>query len=84
MAKVTLASLRRQRGFELADLAAECRKHKGGEGVGTTQVSAYLTGRRPIGDTHFRILCLILRVKPEDVYTVRFLVGGRQPLATPT
>lgn len=84
MTKVTLSSLRRQRGYSLAELAAECRKHEGGEGVGTTQVSAYLTGGRAIGDVHFLILCKVLRVKPESVYTIRYLVGGRQPMGATT
>lgn len=82
MKKVALTSLRRMRGFTLAQLAAECRKHAGGEGMGATQLSAYLMGARPIGDAHFRILCTVLRVEPRDVYTSRYLAGGRQePIA---
>lgn len=76
--KVVLAALRKKRGFSLAELAAECRKHKGGEGIGTTQVSAYLNGARPIGNAHFVILCTVLRINPKDVYTNRYLAGGRQ------
>lgn len=78
MAKVVLAAVRKKRGLTLKQVAAECRKHAGGEGMGTTQVSAYFSGARPIGTTHFEILCKVLRVYPEDVYTNRYLAGGRQ------
>lgn len=76
--KVVLAVLRKERGMSLSALAAACRQHKGGEGMGTTQISAYLNGGRPIGDVHFRILCKVLRVHPQDVYMSRYLAGGRQ------
>jgi hypothetical protein len=76
--RYALAALRKQRGFSLPELSAECRKRKGGEGMGPEQVSAYLNGARPIGDVHFGILCEVLRVKPENVYTSRYLAGGRQ------
>lgn len=78
MKKVVLAALRKKRGFTHAQLAAECRKHKGGERIGTTHVCAYLSGARPIGNTHFLILCIVLRVNPKNVYTNRYLAGGRQ------
>lgn len=82
MAKVALTSLRKKRGFTNKQLAEECRKYEGGEGMITEVVSAYLTGSRPIGDVHFGILCAVLRCKAEDVYTSRYLAGGRQePLA---
>lgn len=82
MAKVVLAALRKKRGFTLAALAKECRQHEGGKGIGTTRLCAYLNGAQPIGEVHFRILCKVLRVDPEDVYTNRYLAGGRQePIA---
>lgn len=83
MKRYSLAALRKTRGFSLPQLAAECQKHKGGEGMGKSQVSAYLTGARPIGEVHFGILCLVLRVDPECVYTSRYLAGGRrEPIET--
>lgn len=78
MKKVVLAALRKKRGLTLAQLAAECRKHEGGRHLGVPHVCAYLNGTRPIGDVHFRILCKVLRVFPEDVYTNRYLAGSRQ------
>lgn len=77
MAKVVLASLVKKRGFSLPELSRACREHEGGQGMGVTQICFYLTGSRPINDTHFNILCLVLRVKPEDVYTSRYLAGGK-------
>jgi hypothetical protein len=77
MAKVVLASLVKKRGFSLPELSKACREHEGGQGMGVTQICYYLTGARAINDTHFRILCLVLRVKPEDVYTSRYLAGGK-------
>ena len=82
MRKVVLSSLRQKRGYTLAELAAECRKHDGGKGIGVTQLSAYLSGNRAVGEVHFRILCLVLRIPPEDVYTSLYLAGGRgEPIA---
>ncbi len=72
-AKNTLEALRKRRGFTHAQLAAECRKRPGGELIGTTNLCAYLSGKRSIGDVHFQLLCEILRVKSEDVQTIRFL-----------
>lgn len=83
MRKVVLAAVRKQRGLTLVQLAAECRKHKGGKGMGSTTVSAYLHGGRPISTVHFFILCRVLRVTPEDVYTNRYLAGGRQEPVQP-
>jgi transcriptional regulator with XRE-family HTH domain len=81
MQKVVLAALRKQMRFSLAQLAAACRQHEGGESMGTTTLAAYLSGRRPIGDVHFGILCKVLRIDPESVYTSRYLAGGRaEPL----
>jgi hypothetical protein len=77
MEKVVLSSLRKRMRYSLAQLAAECRKHEGGETIGTTTLAAYLSGARPIGDVHFGILCKVLRVAPESVYTSRYLAGGR-------
>lgn len=75
--RVTLASLRKKRGYTNAQLAAECRKHQGGEKISHTHVCGYLTGSKACGDAHFLILCRVLRVAPEDVYTVRFLASWK-------
>lgn len=80
--KRVLAALLKERGFTLAQLAAECREHPGGEGIGKTTVNAYLKGERPIGDVHFTIMCKCLRIDPESVYTSRYLAGSRrEPVA---
>ena len=81
MRKVVLAAVFRKCGLTLKEVAAECRRYPGGRGIGTTVVSAYLSGHRPIGDAHFKILCRVLRVKPESVYTSRYLATGREPIA---
>lgn len=81
MEKIVLAALRKQLRFSIAQLAAECRKHEGAERLGSTTLSAYLSGARPIGEAHFLVLCKVLRVDPESVYTSRYLAGGRaEPL----
>lgn len=77
MGKVVLAAVRKTRGLSLRELAALCRQESGGEGMGTTHVCAYLMGKRPIGSVHFRILCKVLRVKPEDVMVSVFLAGRK-------
>lgn len=80
--KRVLSTIRKERGFTQKELAEEMRKHPGGQGVGTKHVSAYEAGERPIGDVHFAIMCKVLRIKPEDVYTSRYLAGGRrEPVA---
>lgn len=76
MKKLVLAALRKKRGYTHAELAEECRKRPGGELIGDTNLCSYLNGSRPIGDTHFQILCEVLRVRPEEVQTSRYLVGG--------
>jgi lambda repressor-like predicted transcriptional regulator len=76
-AKYVLAALVKKRGFTLPELSKACREHEGGQGMGVTQLSYYLTGSRPINDTHFLILCRVLRVAPENVYTSRYLAGGK-------
>ena len=76
-ARVSLAALRKKRGFTLPQLAAECQKRQGGKGMNVRVLSMYLTGGRPIGDVHFGILCEVLRVRPADVYTSRYLLGAR-------
>ena len=73
--RVVLGALRRKRGLSLRELARLCREEPGGEGIGTTQLSAYLTGKRSIGDTHFLILCRLLRIKPPLVLVARYLLG---------
>lgn len=75
MKKNVLAVLRKRRGYTYGELAIECRKHEGGEHLLAANLCAYLSGKRPIGDRHFEILCAVLRVKPEDVQTSRYLVG---------
>ncbi len=75
--KVVLAALVAKRGFTLPELSKACREHEGGQGMGITQLSYYLTGSRAINDKHFEILCEVLRVKPENVYTSRYLAGGK-------
>lgn len=82
MAKVVLASLRRKRGWTLAALAAECRKHDGGKGINVPILCAYFAGSRAIGPVHLRLLCEVLRVDPKDVCVNQYLAGGRaEPVA---
>lgn len=81
-AKYILAALVKKRGFTLPELSKACREHEGGQGMGKTQLSFYLAGARAINDTHFKILCLVLRVNPEDVYTSRYLAGGKHEAIT--
>lgn len=74
--RIVLASLVRKRGFTLPTLSAACREHEGGQGMGITQICAYLRGKRPIGSRHFAILCLVLKADQKDVYTSLYLAGG--------
>lgn len=81
-AKHVLASLVKRRGFTLPELSRACREHEGGQGMGVTQICYYLTGSRAINDVHFEILCSVLRVSTEDVYTSRYLAGGKHEAIT--
>lgn len=81
-AKYVLAALVKKRGFTLPELSRACREYEGGQGMGVTQICYYLTGSRAINDTHFKILCTVLRVDPENVYTSRYLAGGKHEAIT--